>query len=71
MLRDVDERSTLPDRVEALRVHLEQALGRGQGVCLERARALDNPQPSPDERGQGGELPFRDVMGEGISRTWD
>ena len=63
MLRDVDERSTLPDRVEALRVHLEQALGETKFV---RAyRALDNLSESDDEDKVVSSL--CDVMGEDIS----
>ena len=63
MLRDVDERSTLPDRVEALRVHLERALGETKFV---RAyRALDNLSESDDEDKVVSSL--CDVMGEDIS----
>ena len=62
-LRDVDERSTLPDRVEALRVHLERALGEEKFV---RAyRALDNLSESDDEDKVVSSL--CDVMGEDIS----
>ena len=62
-LRDVDERSTLPDRVEALRVHLERALGEEKFVCA--YRALDNLSESDDEDKVVSSL--CEVMGEDIS----